>query len=132
MNLLTLIAALFVAISFLLAPCTSEQVNVQKSLEKVHHAKFALPSLSRKLILNEKVKSSSADKSFTPDKKFMKPSSGTKQHQKEENVIYAAEKETWKEKDHENGPNKSEYFTMDYGWVRKRRPIHNKKIPFVP
>lgn len=59
---------------------------------------------------------------------------GTKQHEKEENVMNRAGKGTLRssEWDEDEDLKKSEYFTMDYGWVRRRRPIHNKKIPFVP
>lgn len=44
-------------------------------------------------------------------------------------MINAAEKETWKS---EGLKEEEEYSTMDYGWVKKRRPIHNKQIPFIP
>ncbi|KAL8035351.1 hypothetical protein ABFS82_12G089000 [Erythranthe guttata] len=139
MELLTLMAALFVATSFLFAPCASDQPNLQKSLHlKVHdHAKFTnLPSLPRKLKLNEEetVKNLyTAKDSMSSHKKFIDdPSSVTKQHEYEENTIVAAEKGRSRERVEEESSNKSEYFTMDYNWVRKRRPIHNKHVPFLP
>ncbi|KAL7132649.1 hypothetical protein ABFS83_12G088900 [Erythranthe nasuta] len=138
MELLTLMAALFVATSFMFAPGASDQANLQKSLhQKVHdHAKFTnLPSLPRKLKLNEEetVKNLYADKDLmSSHKKFIDPSSVTKQHEYEENTIVAAEKGRSRERVEEESSNKSEYFTMDYNWVRKRRPIHNKHVPFLP
>lgn len=52
--------------------------------------------------------------------------SGNKLHQKEKNLMHPKK---WT--DHQGGK-KSEYVTMDYSWVRRRRPIHNKHVPFGP
>ncbi|XP_057777505.1 protein GOLVEN 6-like [Salvia miltiorrhiza] len=112
MELLTLMVSLLLAISFLLSPCASDHLNLNKPIQQGDHAKFA------PINLNHQTMKSSAEE------ETLQASSGTKQHEKEENVMNAAEKE--------EGPNKSEYFTMDYGWVKRRRPIHNKQIPFVP
>ncbi|XP_011102108.1 uncharacterized protein LOC105180146 [Sesamum indicum] len=118
---------------FLLDPtcvCADQVKIVQISFQHVQNAKSSL--LPRKLQLNQVATvKGSADKHFTPPEKFIEPSSGTKQHGKQENVMQDARKGTWREWV-EEGTNKSEYFSMDYGWVRRRRPIHNKHIPFVP
>ncbi|XP_011070896.1 uncharacterized protein LOC105156464 [Sesamum indicum] len=146
MELLNLLAALAVVVSFLLAPCSrtaSGQVIRQKPLQQygnsaVHQEHFTLPSLPRKLNLQEEA---AVKKSFADDddhllrKKLMEASSGKKRHnEKEENMMVhdeqAAGRGTWRE--WVESPRRSEYFTMDYAWVRRRRPIHNKKIPFVP
>ncbi|WOH13429.1 hypothetical protein DCAR_0832939 [Daucus carota subsp. sativus] len=39
--------------------------------------------------------------------------------------------ETWREWV-EEGSDSSQYFTMDYSRVRRRRPIHNKSLPVAP
>ncbi|KAK4381509.1 hypothetical protein Sango_2960700 [Sesamum angolense] len=112
-------------VSFLLAPCSStasDQAIRQKPLQQygdsaVHQEHFTLLSLPRKLNLHEEA---------AVGKK--------RQDEKEENMRVhdeqAAGGGTWRE--WVESPRRSEYFTMDYAWVRRRRPIHNKKIPFVP
>ncbi|KAL0372539.1 UNVERIFIED_CONTAM: hypothetical protein Scaly_0935500 [Sesamum calycinum] len=135
-------------VSFLLAPCSStasDQEIRQKPLQQygnsaVHQEHFNLLSLPRKLNLHEeaavKKKSSADDKDHLPRKKLMETASSGKKRQdeKEENMRVhdeqAAGRGTWRE--WVESPRRSEYFTMDYAWVRRRRPIHNKKIPFVP
>ncbi|XP_042055974.1 protein GOLVEN 6 [Salvia splendens] len=128
MELLTLIVSVLLAMSFLSAPCASDQLNLNKQDD---HAMYAQPSLPRKLMnLNHEIaKSASSEEDLAAHGEFPQASSGTKQHEKEEKIINAEEEN---EEEEEEGPNKSEYFTMDYRWVRRRRPIHNKQIPFVP
>ncbi|KAL1551168.1 protein GOLVEN 6 [Salvia divinorum] len=128
MELLTLIASFLLAMSFLSAPCASDQLNLNKQGD---HAKFAQPSLARKLmnLHHETAKKSASEEDLTAHDEFPQASTGSKQRKKEENFINAAEED---DEEEEEGPNKSEYFTMDYRWVRRRRPIHNKQIPFVP
>ncbi|CAA2977492.1 Hypothetical predicted protein [Olea europaea subsp. europaea] len=112
----------------MLASCVSDQEQLQKSLPQVNHAQFTIPSLPRKFNLKEEVKSA-ADKDFVPRAKPMDSSSGNRLHPKEQNLIHAA-RGTWRE--WVEGANKSEYYTMDYSWVRRRRPIHNKQVPVAP
>ncbi|KAL2546593.1 uncharacterized protein Fot_15826 [Forsythia ovata] len=116
----------------MLAPCASDQEQPRKSLQQVNHAQFStIPSLPRKFKLKEEanVKSTAAGKDFVPYTKPMDASSGNKLHLKKDNLMHAA-KGTWRE--WVEGDNKSEYFTMDYTWVRRRRPIHNKQVPVAP
>lgn len=40
--------------------------------------------------------------------------------------------QTWQQWMDENGGDSSEFFTMDYSRVRRRRPIHNKGLPVGP
>ncbi|XP_074338627.1 uncharacterized protein LOC141676810 isoform X2 [Apium graveolens] len=40
--------------------------------------------------------------------------------------------ETWREWMEAEGSDTSQYFTMDYSRVRRRRPIHNKSLPVAP
>ncbi|KAL0446972.1 UNVERIFIED_CONTAM: hypothetical protein Slati_1825100 [Sesamum latifolium] len=148
MELLHLLAALSVVVSFLLAPCSSstasDQVIRQKPLQQygnsaVRQEHFTLLSLPRKLNLQEEAtvkKKSADDEDHLPRKKLMEASSDKKRHdEKEEKMMVqhdeqAAGRGTWRE--WVESPRRSEYFSMDYAWVRRRRPIHNKKIPFVP
>ncbi|KAK4410415.1 Protease 2 [Sesamum angolense] len=112
-----------VALLFLSDPsCVSaDQVKVARiSVQHVQNTKSTL--LPRKLQLNQvqvaTVNKGSADKDFRPREKFIEPSSsGTKQHGKQENVMeLGARKGTWREWV-EEGTNKSEYFSMDYGYA---------------
>ncbi|KAK0574218.1 hypothetical protein LWI29_019895 [Acer saccharum] len=60
------------------------------------------------------------------------PSSG-KQYKEEEKVIHGngngskGTRQEWVE-----GTDTSQYFTMDYSHVKRRRPIHNKSLPVAP
>ncbi|KAH6802156.1 root meristem growth factor [Perilla frutescens var. frutescens] len=122
----TLVAAFCVAVSFMMASCASDQVNVQESEQQYVQQPYqlTLPLLPRKLKLQEEVKSSSADKDIMLQK-LLEASAGPKKVEKDDVVInHAAKRGTWRE--WVERPNKSEYFTMDYAWVRRRRPIHNK------
>ncbi|CAI9756137.1 unnamed protein product [Fraxinus pennsylvanica] len=109
----------------MLASCVSDQEQLQKSLPRVNHAQFALPSLPRKFNLEVK---NAAGKDFVSRPKPMDSSSGNRLHPENENLMHAA-KGTWRE--WVEGA-KSEYFTMDYSLVRRRRPIHNKQGPVAP
>ncbi|KAL2559149.1 putative root meristem growth factor 8 [Forsythia ovata] len=136
MELLTIIATCFVLLSFMFAPCASDQVQVKKSLKKAHDAvELNLLPLPRKLKLNEEgIAKSVEEKYFGLYKRNMEASSstpGNKLHQKEKNLMHPG-KGTWKKWTDHQGAKKSEYFTMDYGWVRRRRPIHNKHVPVGP
>ncbi|KAL1807074.1 hypothetical protein ACET3Z_030142 [Daucus carota] len=51
--------------------------------------------------------------------------------QKKEAKKKQASIETWREWV-EEGSDSSQYFTMDYSRVRRRRPIHNKSLPVAP
>ncbi|KAK4423659.1 hypothetical protein Salat_1948800 [Sesamum alatum] len=133
------VAALFVVVSFLLPPslCTASDHLQQYGNSALHQEQFIFPSLPRKLNLQEEAavkKSLGNDEDLLVRKKLMEAPSGKKRH---ENMVVhhhddqqTAGKGTWRE--WIESPKRSEYFTMDYAWVRRRRPIHNKKIPFLP
>ncbi|KAL0408769.1 UNVERIFIED_CONTAM: hypothetical protein Sradi_1811300 [Sesamum radiatum] len=121
------------------------EINRQKPLQQygnsaVHQQHFTLLSLPRKLNLQEEAavkKSSADDEDHLPRKILIEASSGKKrQDEKGESMMVhddeqaAAGRGTWRE--WAESPRRSEYFSMDYAWVRRRRPIHNKKIPLVP
>ncbi|KAL7110429.1 hypothetical protein ACP275_05G025400 [Erythranthe tilingii] len=128
MALLNLIIdALCVAVLIQLASCSSDHVtHVQNVNYGVHQAKLTLHLLPRKLKLQEEPSSSVkslGDNRVMPQEKSMEASSGKKENtKKEENVVNKKA----------GGKGASEYLTVDYNWVRRRRPIHNKQIPFLP
>ncbi|CAI9768048.1 unnamed protein product [Fraxinus pennsylvanica] len=131
MELLTNIATCFLLISLTFAPCASDQLQVKKSLEKAHDtAQLNLLASLRKLQLNEeRIVKSVEERYFGSYKRNMEGSSGTpgnKLHQKEKNLMHPKK---WT--DHQRAK-KSEYVTMNYSWVRQRRPIHNKHVPVSP
>ncbi|CAI9775182.1 unnamed protein product [Fraxinus pennsylvanica] len=134
MELLTIIATCFILISFIFAPCASDQSKVKKSIEKAHDTAQLnlLPSQQQKLKLKEEGIVKSVEKrDFGPYKRNMEGSSGNKLYQKEKNLMHPGTVK-WKEPTDHQEAKKSEYFTMDYGWVRRRRPIHNKHVPVGP
>ncbi|XP_057809905.1 protein GOLVEN 6-like [Salvia miltiorrhiza] len=122
MELWNLVTALCVALSFMLASCASDHVNLQQHYGIGQQPQLSLPRKLKQLL---QVKSSSY-KDIMLQKKLLEGTAGEKKIEKEEDVMRGTWRE-WVER-----PNKSEYFTMDYSWVRRRRPIHNKQIPFVP
>ncbi|KAI3452934.1 hypothetical protein Pfo_009597, partial [Paulownia fortunei] len=84
MELLTLIAAFCVAVSFMLASCASDQVDVQKSLKQYGNLaailRFTNPSslcLCCQENSNSKKRKLFADKDIMRHKKLMEASSGT-------------------------------------------------------
>nr|GMD25580.1 probable root meristem growth factor 8 [Ipomoea batatas]GMD51992.1 probable root meristem growth factor 8 [Ipomoea batatas] len=58
--------------------------------------------------------------------------SGEKRHGREGKVGRHARKGTRQEwmEGSDRDTDMSEFYTMDYHWVRRRRPIHNKSFPF--
>ncbi|KAK1350197.1 hypothetical protein POM88_054720 [Heracleum sosnowskyi] len=55
-----------------------------------------------------------------------------KAHNKETRKRKHAPITTWREWVEAQGSDTSQYFTMDYSRVRRRRPIHNKSFPVAP
>ncbi|QHO42360.1 uncharacterized protein LOC107489602 [Arachis duranensis] len=54
-----------------------------------------------------------------------------KQHNRNQNMVLGS-KGTRQEWTEIRSDDSSQYFTMDYARVRRRRPIHNKKLPVGP
>ncbi|CAN4124642.1 unnamed protein product [Withania somnifera] len=93
-----------------------------------HEVKMTIPSSSRKLKFNEQpnVKSSGNQMNLVPLNTAQQPSLTGKEHEEEGAEMVPARKGTrqeWVE-----GKDTSDFFTMDYHWVRRRRPIHNKSV----
>lgn len=56
-----------------------------------------------------------------------------KSNDKEQLVVeHGSKGGTWQEERVLEGADTSEFFTMDYSKVRRRRPVHNKSTPFGP
>ncbi|KAL1568527.1 protein GOLVEN 6-like [Salvia divinorum] len=126
-----LVTAFCLAVSFLVA--SSDNVNVQESLQQYGQQQpQLLVLLPRKLKLLQvtDVKSSAYKEIMLPKKLLEGSAGGGKGIEKEEEVMSTTKRGTWRE--WVESPNKSEYFTMDYSWVGRRRPIHNKQIPLLP
>ncbi|KAK4376563.1 hypothetical protein RND71_002859 [Anisodus tanguticus] len=89
-----------------------------------HEVKVIIPSSPRKLKFNEQpnqVKSNGNQMNLVPMNTATR-----KEHEPEGAKMVHARKGTrqeWVE-----GKDTSDFFTMDYHWVRRRRPIHNKSI----
>ncbi|KAL1556602.1 hypothetical protein AAHA92_12200 [Salvia divinorum] len=115
MELSNLVTAFCVAASFMLVSC-----DVQETLQP--YGKQPQLSLPRKVKLREVVDvKSSAYKDIMLQKKLFEDKKIAKED------VMARKRGTWRE--WVESPNKSEYFTMDYSWVRRRRPIHNNQMP---
>ncbi|XP_049364961.1 uncharacterized protein LOC125829810 [Solanum verrucosum] len=88
-----------------------------------HEGKMTLPSSPRKLKFNEhpnQVKSNGNQMNLVP---LNTAQLTGKEHEGE--VVHARKgtRQEWVE-----GKDTSDFYTMDYHWVRRRRPIHNKSI----
>ncbi|MCD7467947.1 hypothetical protein HAX54_005657 [Datura stramonium] len=94
-----------------------------------HEVKVTIPSSTpRKLKFNEQpnVKSSGNQMNLVPLTPVKQASLTGKEHEGEGAKKVHARKGTrqeWVE-----GKDTSDFFTMDYHWVRRRRPIHNKSV----
>ncbi|XP_010320835.1 uncharacterized protein [Solanum lycopersicum] len=89
-----------------------------------HEGKMTLPSSPRKLKFNEmpnQVKSNGNQMNLVP---LNTAQLTGKEHEAAEMVnARKGTRQEWVE-----GKDTSEFFTMDYHWVRRRRPIHNKSV----
>lgn len=84
--------------------------------------------LSRKLKFTDEVtvkQHESQDATLNTDQHKRLPSGKAKQ--KEESMKESGRQGRWIE-----GADASQFFTMDYTHVRRRRPIHNKSLPVAP
>ncbi|XP_057995719.1 protein GOLVEN 6 [Hevea brasiliensis] len=135
MELLVIFPALCLCFSVLLTPCVGIQIQEQVMASRVDEVQFSLPAatLPRKLrvILNEKAAPVNDHKSqgSTSSDILQRGDISGKPYQKEENVLRGSRgtRQEWAE-----GTDTSQYFTMDYSHVRRRRPIHNKALPVGP
>ncbi|EXB44898.1 hypothetical protein L484_026482 [Morus notabilis] len=130
--LITVICILF---SALFTPCSSLHIPLLQSSSK--HAKNELvqpsdvPTFSRKLRINEEV--SVVGRAISDSKSNKKKDVLGDKHQNKEQKVVAVvhgSKGTWQEWSTAEGTgDESNFFTMDYSRVRRRRPIHNKSVP---
>ncbi|CAK9177521.1 unnamed protein product [Ilex paraguariensis] len=128
MELKIVITTLCIGLSVVLTTCDSHQIQLQSSHEQAHDIQLNLHTLPRKLKLTEKVITNSGDKDLVPYNKRNQVSS-VKLHLKEANMKHSR-KGTWRE--WVERTDTSKYFTMDYSYVRRRRPIHNQSLPVGP
>ncbi|KAF2282930.1 hypothetical protein GH714_043247 [Hevea brasiliensis] len=113
----------------------SAAVPLSAMASRVDEVQFSLPAatLPRKLrvILDEKAAPVNDHKSqgSTSSDILQRGDISGKPYQKEENVLRGSRgtRQEWAE-----GTDTSQYFTMDYSHVRRRRPIHNKALPVGP
>ncbi|KAJ4838504.1 hypothetical protein Tsubulata_030464 [Turnera subulata] len=135
MELTVIATTLCICFSVLLSPSAAAEIQAKSSLlenaarDGIH---FPLPIQPRKLRLfeNVAVKAHAADQGFTSFNKQKQDVSGKADH-KQQNVMHGGKAAgTW----HEwvEGTDTSQFFTMDYSHVRRRRPIHNKSLPVGP
>ncbi|XP_021292814.1 probable root meristem growth factor 8 [Herrania umbratica] len=132
MELSVVIAVLCFSFLALQTPCTSLQIQLQSSTEQgaAKGVQLSLPTLPRKLRFTEELvafKGNGAQHSISNTKQ--KEDISGKAYQKEEARVHGSRgtRQEWVE-----GPDVSQYFTMDYSNVRRRRPIHNKSLPVGP
>ncbi|AES97276.1 hypothetical protein MtrunA17_Chr5g0420511 [Medicago truncatula] len=90
-----------------------------------HHQdqQLSLPILHRKIMFTEKVKESDEARHLVSHKRKDSLPAG-KQNME---VGSKGTRQEWMESD-----DPSQYFTMDYNRVKRRRPIHNKQLPVGP
>ncbi|GMY25793.1 probable root meristem growth factor 8 [Fagus crenata] len=107
------------------------QIQVQSSHENANELQhYSLPAvLPRKLRLFEEVKEYGGQDStsYNKEKEYVPGKSNKKE---QVNVVHGS-KGTWREW-MEGGADASEFYTMDYSHVQRRRPIHNKSMPDAP
>ncbi|PON64481.1 hypothetical protein TorRG33x02_273300 [Trema orientale] len=119
-------------LSAFLTPCSSLPIQAQSSYKQAKfEAQPSLPTLSRKLRFTEEV--NFVRQAVVPESmsnnKHMENVSGDKP-QKNKEVVLHGSRGTWQEEWAE-GTDASNFFTMDYAKVKRRRPIHNKSVPVL-
>ncbi|ESW25464.1 hypothetical protein PHAVU_003G038200 [Phaseolus vulgaris] len=135
MELLIIITLLSLSLSYLPPTCSS-QIPLQPSLHLQDDnigavstkLQLSLPTVPRKLRFTEKVKEDGAATDLGPHKQE-DSFAAEKQYHRKQNMVLGNKgtRQEWMEVD-----DPSQYFTMDYARVRRRRPIHNKKLPVGP
>ncbi|XP_060215045.1 uncharacterized protein LOC132641923 [Lycium barbarum] len=123
MQIIRFISALLICFSsFMLYPFSSAAPLLD------HEVKVTIPSSPRKLKFNEQpnVQSNGDKMNLVPFNTAKQASLTGKEHEPEGAKWVHARKGTRQEWIEEKDT--SEFFTMDYHWVRRRRPIHNKSI----
>ncbi|KAL2349099.1 hypothetical protein Fmac_003099 [Flemingia macrophylla] len=90
---------------------------------------LSLPTVPRKLRFNEKVKEDDEAKDHASHEQENSFAAEGKQYDRKQNMVHGKKgtRQEWMKVD-----DPSQYFTMDYSQVRRRRPIHNKKLPVGP
>ncbi|KAK2635987.1 hypothetical protein Ddye_030779 [Dipteronia dyeriana] len=128
MELLLVITVLCFSFSLFQSPCVSLDIQVQPLLQngQLYVSTVQLP---RKLRFTAEVTVNGDGETLLSHNK----------HREEEEVAPGKEekvshgngsKGTWQE--WVEGTDTSQYFTMDYSHVKRRRPIHNKSLPVAP
>ncbi|XP_031272760.1 probable root meristem growth factor 8 isoform X2 [Pistacia vera] len=132
-----IVITLFFIISLSLifqAPCASSlHIQVQSSHEKAIEIQLSdLPTLPRKLRVTAEVtvKQHGGPETMSRNNQESEPvQAGKKTYNKEKGEMHGGKgtRQEWVE-----GTDTSQYFTMDYSHVKRRRPIHNKSLPVGP
>ncbi|XP_047169561.1 uncharacterized protein LOC124838087 [Vigna umbellata] len=136
MELLIIITLLTFSFSSLL-PTSSAHIQLQPSALQLQddnmgtgntNLQLSLPAVPRKLRFTEKVKEDEKARDLGPQKQD-DSFAAEKQYHRKQNMVLGNKgtRQEWMEVD-----DPSQYFTMDYTRVRRRRPIHNKKVPVGP
>ncbi|WVZ09206.1 hypothetical protein V8G54_013736 [Vigna mungo] len=136
MELLIIITLLTFSFSYLL-PTSSSHIQLQPSSLQLQddnmgtvytNLQLSLPAVPRKLRFTEKVKEDEKARDLGPHKQD-DSFAAEKQYHRKQNMVLGNKgtRQEWMEVD-----DPSQYFTMDYTRVRRRRPIHNKKLPVGP
>ncbi|KAK4260958.1 hypothetical protein QN277_004015 [Acacia crassicarpa] len=111
----------------LMKPPLQSQVNA-------HY--LSLPPFPRKLMSTEQQVVGHEEATQGASRKNDKEISSGKEEEKKEKMKVVVgkkkKKKTGTRQEWVEGEDPSQYFTMDYSRVRRRRPIHNKNIPVAP
>ncbi|CAJ2648226.1 unnamed protein product [Trifolium pratense] len=136
MQLIKIITFLSLFFSSLQHSFSSSQIQSHPSLQhqavgvENGHQQLSLPTMHRKLrIFTKKVKESDEARDIVSHKEKDSLLAG-KQSKKKQNMEVGSKgtRQEWIEE----ADDPSQYFTMDYNRVKRRRPIHNKKLPVGP
>ncbi|KAG4403241.1 hypothetical protein AAZX31_01G060200 [Glycine max] len=138
MELIIIITLLSFSFSYLI-PTSSSQIQLEPSLQLEDGNTGAvvntnlqlsdLPTIPRKLRFTEKVKEVDEARDLASNKQQEGSFASGKQYHRKQNMVLGKKgtRQEWMEVD-----DPSQYFTVDYTRVRRRRPIHNKQLPVGP
>ncbi|KAG5062893.1 hypothetical protein AAZX31_02G115700 [Glycine max] len=136
MELIIIITLLSFSFSYLIPTCSSSQIQLEPSLQLEDdnigvntNLQLSLPTVPRKLRFTEKVKEDDGARDLASHKQENSFAAAGKQYHRKQNMVLGKKgtRQEWMEVD-----DPSQYFTMDYTRVRRRRPIHNKQLPVNP
>ncbi|KAL9423537.1 hypothetical protein AB3S75_035595 [Citrus x aurantiifolia] len=124
-------SVLCISLCLLQTPCASLQIQLQPSHDvQAKEVQLSRPTLPRKLrVLTAEVKGLAAQDKMTRKEDVSAGNTNRLNNKYKNNKEQGVKPGGGTRQEWVEGGDTSQYFTMDYSHVKRRRPIHNKSLP---